>query len=175
MAPVGCSTTRDRSADRGGSSDRTRRQEARDAENDGDSTIASGIRLTAVDSTPRHHEPPGGSDPHRSRTVVAYLVVVFSPLILFFAFGMIPVFHGYSVPKENCGTVGCHLSAWDEALIYAVVVGIPAAAVQIALGCGVLALLRLWKRYRRLPIAVQGLIPSAPIILLALRVLFSSP
>lgn len=120
---------------------------------------------------PRRHDSPGGPDPVRMPTAVAYLVVVFSPLLLFFAFGLL----AFLDHRPSCGEIGCNMSGPEEAIVSAIIIGIPAALIQIALGCGVLALLRLWKAYRKLPIAVQGLIPSTPIILLAFRVLFSSP
>lgn len=104
---------------------------------------------------------------------VAYLVVIFSPLLLFFALGLLAIFGSHHVPKGQCHGIGwgCQMTTSEDAELAAVVFGLPNAVVQILVGCGVLALLRPWKAYRGLPVFAQGLIPSTPMFVLAIVVL----
>ena len=77
------------------------------------------------------------------------------------------------VPKGQCRGIGfgCQPSPAEDAQLMLLFFALPIAILQIALGCGVLALLRLWKAYRTLPVLVQGLIPCTPMIVLAIAIL----
>lgn len=121
------------------------------------------------DEPPRHDTPVrrGRPAPSGMPAGIAYLVVVCSPLLIFFAFGMMAVFGSHS---RDCDMSNCWATA-DNAGAGAIVFGIPLAVIEIAFGCGTLALLRLWTAYRRLPIIVQGLIPSVPMFCIAIGIL----
>jgi len=115
-----------------------------------------------------------GSVPRRPW--VAYLVVVLSPLPPVLVLAVIATFGDHQPPAGQCEGIGfgCVPSPATGAQLLLLLFAAPVAAAQIALGCGALALLRLWERYRRAPVVVQGLIPAAPMLVLTVALLVAA-
>lgn len=112
-------------------------------------------------------QPPQPARPRRSAGW-AYLIVVLVALLPAFVLTVLSIFGGLITPKGYCGGFGfgCVHSLAFGAQLFLFLVAPPVAVVQIALSCGILALLRLSEAYRRRPVSVQGLIVAIPMILL---------
>lgn len=98
----------------------------------------------------------------------AYLIVVLVALLPGLVLALIAIFGSHSGLKHYCEGIefGCFPSQAHAARLLLFFIAPPVAVVQIAVCCGLLALLRLSQAYRRLRIFVQGLVVGIPIPLL---------
>lgn len=132
------------------------------------------------DDTPREPQPRRDADPAAEYAalfatppepsgLVAYLVLAacaLTPalvLLALFAFG------GNAVPPGECRGLGggCTMGTSDKAAFALLFIAPPVVVVGGAVAAGVLALLRLWRRYRALPRVLQGVIPGLPLLAIA--------